>query len=214
MKKLHALVLGGTGSTGQEIVKLLLDNSNFSKVSIFARKKFDISHRKLTTHIIDFGCINKYTSIINGDVLFSALGTTKKEAGGKSGQFQVDYTYQYEFAKIAAENGVRHYSLVSSIGANKDSFFFYPKIKGALEFSVKDLGFEKIHIFQPPSIIRHQNLIRSSEKYSIIFLRVINKFGFLKSFQPILVQDLAMKIVNESLLNQKKGVTTYKSLDI
>ena len=90
MKKLHALVLGGTGSTGQEIVKLLLDNSNFSKVSIFARKKFDISHRKLTTHIIDFGCINKYTSIINGDVLFSALGTTKKEAGGKSDQFLVD----------------------------------------------------------------------------------------------------------------------------
>ena len=44
MKKLHALVLGATGATGQEIVKLLLEDSNFSKVSVFVRRKIDIEH--------------------------------------------------------------------------------------------------------------------------------------------------------------------------
>ena len=93
-------------------------------------------------------------------------------------------------------------------------FFFYPRIKGALEESVKSLKFNKIQIFQPPSLIRQPELIRSGEQYSINFLQVINKLGCLKSFKPILVKDLAMKIINESLLNQIEGITIYKSKDL
>ena len=214
MKKLHALVLGATGATGRELVKLLLEDSNFMQVSIFVRSKIDIDHEKLIIHKIDFTRLNEYNNLIKGDILFSALGTTKQEAGGKKEQFLVDYTYQYEFAKMASENGVNHYSLISSIGADKNSFFFYPKIKGALESSIKSLEFNKIHIFQPPSIIRQPELIRSGEQYSINFLQVMNKLGFLKSLKPILVKDLAAKIIKESLLNQKEGVTIYKSKDL
>tara|TARA_Y100001970_G_C13927092_1_gene696325 strand:- start:164 stop:811 length:648 start_codon:yes stop_codon:yes gene_type:complete len=214
MKKLHALVLGATGATGRELVKLLLEDSNFMQVSIFVRSKIDIDHEKLIIHKIDFTRLNEYNNLIKGDILFSALGTTKKEAGGKKEQFLVDYTYQYEFAKMASENGVNHYSLISSIGADKNSFFFYPKIKGALESSIKSLEFNKIHIFQPPSLIRQPELIRSGERYSIKFLHVINKLGFFKSFKPILVKDLAKKIIKESLLNQIEGVVVYKSKDL
>ena len=214
MKKLHALVLGATGATGRELVKLLLNDSNFSQVSVFVRTVNDFNHEKLTVHKIDFKKLNEYDSLVKGDVLFSALGTTMKEAGGKKEQFLVDYIYQYEFAKIASKNGVSHYSLVSSIGANKNSFFFYPKIKGLLESSIKDLKFDKIHIFQPPSLIRQSELIRTREKYSIFFLQLINRLGFLKSLKPLLVENLAMKIINESLLNQIRGVTVYKSKDL
>ena len=214
MRKLHALVLGATGATGRELVKLLLEDSNFMQVSIFVRSKIDIDHEKLIIHKIDFTRLNEYNNLIKGDILFSALGTTKKEAGGKKEQFLVDYTYQYEFAKMASQNGVNHYSLISSIGADKNSFFFYPKIKGALESSIKSLGFNKIHIFQPPSLIRQSELIRSGERYSIKFLHVINKLGFFKSFKPILVKDLAKKIIKESLLNQIEGVVVYKSKDL
>ena len=214
MKKLHALVIGASGATGKELLKLLLEDSNYYKVSIYVRRKIDISHKKLTIHKINFNKINEYTNIIKGDILFSALGTTKKEAGGKKAQFLVDYIYQYEFAKIACKNGVYHYSLVSSIGADKNSFFFYPKIKGALESSIKSLEFNKIHIFQPPSIIRQSELIRSGEQCSINFLQLMNRLGFLKSLKPILVKDLAAKIIKESLLNQKEGVTIYKSKDL
>jgi len=214
MKKLHALVLGATGATGKEIVKLLLEDSNFSKVTLFVRRKIHIEHKKLTIHNIDFSKLSEYNSLVKGDILFSALGTTKQESGGKKEQFLVDYTYQYEFAKIASENSVTHYSLVSSIGANKHSFFFYPKIKGALESSVKSLNFNKIHIFQPPSLIRQPELIRLAEKFSVNLLQAINKLGFLRSLKPLLVKDLAIKIINESLTNKIVGVTIYKSKDL
>ena len=57
-------------------------------------------------------------------------------------------------------------------------FFFYPKIKGELEKAVKKLPFKKIHIFQPPILIRQPELIRSGEKIGIIVFTVLNKIGF------------------------------------
>jgi hypothetical protein len=207
---MHALVLGATGATGQELVKLLLEDSNFSKVSVFVRRAININHKKLIIHEINFSKLSQYNSLVNGDILFSALGTTKKQAGGKKAQFSVDYTYQYEFAKMAFENGISYYSLVSSVGANKNSIFFYPKIKGALEESVRSFNFKKIQIFQPPSLIRQQELMRLGEKISIKLLNGINKLGLLKNLKPLLVKDLAKKMIDESLLSNVNRVTTYK----
>ena len=101
MKKLHALVLGASGATGQVLVKLLLEDSNFSKVSVFTRKTLTVEHQKLEKHIIDFSEFEKYKSLITGDILFSAFGTTRKDAGSKDQQYLIDYTYQLEFAKMA-----------------------------------------------------------------------------------------------------------------
>ena len=129
MNKQHALVLGATGATGRELVKQLVAHPAFASVSIFVRKKPALEHQKLKVHEIDFSKLNSYKNLVVGDVLFSALGTTLKVAGSKANQYEVDYTYQYEFAKMASENGVNHYALVSSTGANKDSCFFTSKLK-------------------------------------------------------------------------------------
>ena len=169
MKKLHALIIGATGATGRELVKLLLKDDNFNQVTIFVRNAPIIKAKKLTIHVIDFKEIEKNKDLINGDILFSALGTTKKDAGEKDQQYEIDYTYQYEFAKISSENGVGQLSLISSFGANERSSFFYPKIKGELEKSVKKLNFHKIDIFQPPMLIRQPDLMREGEKSGIKF---------------------------------------------
>lgn len=213
MKK-KALVIGATGATGQELVKLLLKDSNFGSVSIFVRRKVSLKHDKLTVHEIDFSRLRDYKNLVLGDVLFSALGTTKNEAGSKKNQYIVDYPYQLEFAKMASENRVDDYSLVSSFGANEKSIFFYPKIKGALEQSVKRLKFKKIQIFQPPSLIRQKDLIRSIEKISLMFLKPLNNIGILTSLTPLSVSDLAVKMLTESKLNQSERITIYKPKDL
>ena len=195
---MHALVLGGTGASGKEIVNLLLNDSHFSRVSIFVRRKVDIKHEKLDIYQIDFSRLNECKDLVKGDILFSALGTTKFDAGSKEKQYLVDYTYQYKFAKMAYNNGVPHYYLISSLGANKHSLFFYPKIKGELEESVKLLPFKTIQIFQPPSLIRQTELMRTAEKISVKFFKILTSFGCLKSLKPLHVKDLALKIVNEA----------------
>jgi hypothetical protein len=214
MKKLNAIVIGATGATGLEIVARLLEDKAFKKVSVFVRKKPNIDHEKLLIHQIDFSKLKDFKDVIKGDVLFSALGTTLKEAGNKEEQYLVDYTYQYEFAKIALSNGVRHYSLVSSAGANENSFFFYPKIKGKLETSVKKLPFNIIQIFQPPILIRQPKLIRKGERIGIKIFSHLNKVGVFKSQKPLSVLVLAQKIVAEIKSTNNGKVKIYKPNDL
>jgi len=214
MKNKHALVIGATGASGQEIVNFLLKDSNYETVNIFVRRKVDSTNVKLNVNVIDFSQLHLYKGLIKGDVLFSALGTTIKDAGSKDKQFLVDYTYQYEFAKIASENGVDTLSLISSIGANKKSPFFYPRIKGELEESVKLLPFKKIQIYQPPSLIRQVELMRFGEKISVQLFQWLYSIGLFKSLKPISVTVLASKIVSNSHLIQKDRVTTFKPVDI
>ena len=197
--KLHALILGATGATGKELVNELLKNPNFYKISVFGRRVLDIENKKLFKYKIDFSELNKIKKLLSGDILFSALGTTLKQAGGKKQQFLVDYTYQYEFAKIAVENGTKNYSLVSSTGADKNSFFFYPKIKGELEESIKKLPFNKIQIFQPPTLIRQSHLARTGEKIGIKVFNRLNKIGLFKSQKPLPVKILAKIMIDAAL---------------
>ncbi len=126
----------------------------------------------------------------------------------------MDFTYQYEFAKMASDNGISYFSLVSSSGANEKSFFFYPKIKGKLEQAVKKLPFKKIQIFQPPILIRQPELIRNGEKIAIKVFSLLNKIGILKSQKPLLVSYLAKKMINNMESEKKIGIRTYKPKEI
>ena len=213
-RKLHALIIGATGATGKELVKELLNNSNFCKISVFGRRVPDIESKKLFKYKIDFSKLDKIKKLLSGDILFSALGTTLKQAGGKKKQFLVDYTYQYEFAKIAVENGTKNYSLVSSTGADKNSYFFYPKIKGELEESIKKLPFNKIQIFQPPTLIRQPALARKGEKIGIKVFNRLNKFGFLKSQKPLPVKILAKIMIDAALSKNSDRIEIFSTQDI
>tara|TARA_B100000513_G_scaffold48219_1_gene18259 strand:- start:855 stop:1505 length:651 start_codon:yes stop_codon:yes gene_type:complete len=214
MKRKHALVLGATGATGQELVKILIRDPIFEKVSIFVRRKVDLVHEKLNIHVIDFTKLDKYRDLVRGDILFSALGTTLFDAGSKNKQFLVDFSYQYDFAKIASDNKVSVLSLVSSLGANENSLFFYIKIKGKLEKAVKLLNFDNIQIFQPPYLIRQPELIRSGEKIGVKFFNTICSFGILSSFKPISVNVLAFKMIEESKLVKNNKITIYDPKNI
>jgi len=214
MKSFHALILGATGSTGQVLLDLILKDSSYDKVSIFVRRKTSIKHEKLITHEIDFTRLKDYKRLIYGDILFCAFGTTLKDAGSKNQQYLVDFTYQYEFAKMASDNGINYLSLVSSAGANERSFFFYPKIKGELEQAVKKLRFKKIQIFQPPILIRQPELMRNGERICIKLLNVLNKIGLLKSQKPLSVSFLAKKMICEIKSEKILGIKTYEPKDI
>ena len=213
MQQQQAIVLGATGATGRVLVQQLLEHPAFGSVTIFVRKAPALKHEKLKVHVIDFSKLQTYKNLIVGDVLFSALGTTRKDAGSKAKQYEVDYTYQYEFAKMALNNEVDHYALVSSHGADETSLFFYLKIKGTLEEAIKKLSFQSICIYQPPSLIRQPDLLRPAEKRAIWMMKKLSRIWFLRSQQPLSVATLAEKMIAEAV-QQTKGVKVFLPKDI
>ena len=99
------------------------------------------------------------------------------------------------------------------IGANENSPFFYPKIKGKLEEAVKKLPFKTIQIFQPPTLIRQKDLIRTGEKIGIKIFGFLNYFGILKSQKPLAVSNLAKIMVEQLKKKQTEKVTTFNSFN-
>ena len=106
MKEKTAIIIGATGLVGGALLDQLLDDPAYSSVVIFVRRSTEKQHPKLVEHVIDFAEPDSWKDLVKGDVLFSALGTTRKQAGSVAAQRIVDYDYQFQFAKIAAANGV------------------------------------------------------------------------------------------------------------
>ena len=209
---MKTLVIGATGAVGKDLVQLLIDDSSVERVDIFVRREVKISAAKLVVHVIDFDHPETWASQLQGDVLFSCLGTTIKAAGSQENQWKVDYTYQYEAAKAAKANGVKTYVLVSSVGANAKSKVFYTKMKGALDDAVQELGFEGCFILRPPSLIR-KGSNRFGEKVGIVALKAFNAIGLLRSFTPMRTEDVAAAMIRLAK-SGRQGVEIIDSQDI
>ena len=194
MSGLTALVIGATGATGTELVNQLIKDNQYTSVVVFSRRPLLISHTRLTSHIVDFDNPQAWAHLVKGDVLFSALATTLKQAGSQKEQYKIDYTYQYQTAAIAAANGVAKYVLVSAMGANAKSWLFYPRIKGELDNAARGLPFKQIHIFRPGFLLRQPDKIRPMEKLGIAIIQFFNKFSLFKSQRPLPVEVLAQKM--------------------
>ena len=196
MSELAALVIGATGATGSELVNQLLEDNRFNSVVVFSRRPLVVTHAKLTTHIVDFDNPQSWAHLVKGDVLFSALATTLKQAGSQKEQYKIDYTYQYQTAETAAANGVGAYVLVSAMGAKARSWLFYPRIKGELDNAVAALTFKQIHIFRPGFLLRQPDKIRPMEKLGIAIFYAFNTLGLFKSQKALPVEVLAQKMIS------------------
>lgn len=191
---MKALIIGATGATGEELLQMILKDETYKQVDIFVRREVNIKHEKLKIHVIDFDKSDEWKALVNGDVLFSCLGTTLEAAGSKEAQWKIDYGYQYEFAKIAQDNNVNNYVLISSSNASSNSLLFYTKMKGKLEEAVKALSFTKLIIFNPPILIR-EGSERKMEVIGIKVIKFFNKLGLFHSQKPMEIKLLAKAMI-------------------
>jgi uncharacterized protein YbjT (DUF2867 family) len=200
MKK--ALVIGATGLVGFELTKQLLNDERFSDVSIFVRRQTGLVHPGLKEHVIDFDRPEDWKELIRGDVLFSALGTTLRKAGGKEAQYRVDYGYQYAFAQLAASQGVPACVLVSSAGADPAARAFYFRMKGELERDVADLPFGQLSVLRPGPLTGSRPEKRMGEAVGLFVVRMLNKLGLLRHFRPIAGETVARAMRNALFLQE------------
>ena len=192
---MKVIILGATGAVGRDLTQLLLEDSEIEQVDVFVRREPVFASDKLKVHIVDFNHPEQWSNTFKGDVLFSCMGTNRAAAGSKENQYKVDYTYQYNFAKAAADNGVPAYVLVSSAMADSKSRFFYTRMKGELEDAVSKLGFSQLSILRPPSLIS-KNTTKTIEKISVPVIQFFNKIGLFRSIKPMKTEVVAHAMLN------------------
>jgi uncharacterized protein YbjT (DUF2867 family) len=190
---MKAIVIGATGSTGEFLVDELLADQDYTEVTIFVRRATGKQNPKLVEHIIDFSNIQNYKELIIGDVIFSCLGTTLKAAGSKENQIKIDFDIPVAFARLAKENGVSSFVLLSSYNASAESNVFYSQLKGRLEDTIAALHFEQYIIFKPGLLLRAGS-DRLGEKIMVKVLKASNSIGLFKKFKPLPTSLLAEKL--------------------
>lgn len=191
-----ALLIGATGLVGSHILELSLADASFDEVVVFARRPTGKKHSKLVEHVVDFAKMGEWAHLVRGDVGFSALGTTRAQAGGIENQRVVDYTYQLEFAKACAKGGVKTFVLISSAQASSRSHFAYTKMKGELEDAVTGLGFEHLEIIRPGPLVGHREKPRLSERLGFPVVEVLSRLPGLENFKPIAASKVAAQAVS------------------
>jgi nucleoside-diphosphate-sugar epimerase len=204
MKK--ALVLGGTGLVGKELIELLLQDNHYS-ITALVRKALPIQNERLTQVIINYD--NPKNEVVIAEEVFCCLGTTIKVAGSQKAFYKVDFEYPYDLAKRAYLNGAKKFALVSSLGANKKSSLFYSKTKGEIEEAITKIGYESLFILRPALLLGNRLTPRPGERIAQLFF---TKLSFLipKKYKAIQARQVAKAMI--TCMNIKKvGVHILES---
>jgi len=194
-----AIVIGATGLIGAHLVRLLIQTAHISRVVVITRRPLAYESEKMENHVVDFDSLESYENLFSGDILFSCLGTTLKQAGSIKAQRVVDLDYQTIAAELAQKQGVKHYLLVSSSGANQTSSNAYLKMKGELEAKIQTLQFDHISILQPSLLLGERDQSRLGERIGSMVLPIICKLPGLRKYRPIHGEQVAQKMLDLSI---------------
>lgn len=188
-----AILLGGSGAVGGKLLELLLADSRYEKIKLFARTSINSTNPKIEEHVINLFELEKYTDVFLGDEVFCCIGTTKAKTPNKDVYYSIDYGIPVAAAKLAAENGIKTYVVVSAIGANADSSVFYNRTKGEMQDAVMSEKITKVHVLQPSLILADRKENRVVEKTAEVIMWLLNPllFGGAAKYRSIQAATIA-----------------------
>ena len=207
-------LFGPTGLIGNEILKLLENDSGFEKINVVSRRPLELKSKKSNLYIIDFKNFNSYLNVIDGsDVVLAAIGTTQSKVGFNKKKYrEIDFDIISNAVKACKEKNIKHFSFVSSAGADINNKSFYLKLKGEIEKEVQSQQLNSSTVYRPSLLLGDRKENRFGEKVAQIIIPLIS-FLFPNNYKPIKACDVAKAMVNESK-NYGSGFKIYHYRDI
>lgn len=163
-----AIIIGGTGATGKQLLNQLIRDKNCELVTSIGRRpvldgeKNDKLVDIVVESLFELRSTEKYWK--DNDVFFNCIGTTRQRAGGSKEFINIEFGISNEAAKMAANAKIPHASLISAKGANHKIWandwihpLLYMKTIGQKEQTIiSNFSFNSVSIFKPGMLIRLQ----------------------------------------------------------
>jgi len=220
MKRI-AIVAGGSGLVGMQLLHQLFQETAYDAVIAVGRRELAIKHSKLAQVKVEFDAISQVNledKLRENDIggsnhsliaslnekgctihAFCTLGTTIKKAGSKGMFSKIDHDYVINFAKWVRALGASKFLYVSAIGSDQGSSVFYNQVKGKVEEDLKLIDFNYLGILKPSILLGDRKEVRIGEDIGKIFARVITSFGLLKKYKPIYDHKVAKAMIFHAL---------------
>lgn len=207
-----ALIAGASGLVGGHCLDMLLKSDRYSQVISVGRRDLPLLHPKLEQRIVNFDDLKREAPNLVADDVYCCLGTTIKSAGSKEAFYKVDHTYVTRLAELTASKGASQFMVVSAMGADKNSMFFYNRTKGEMEDDVQRLNFSSVHIFRPSLLLGEREEERTGEELAAKVMGPLSNLmvGPLQKYKPIEAEDVAKSMLYAASQN-KPGVFVYAS---
>lgn len=211
------VLLGATGAVGRTVLAEALRSPAFETVTTLGRRRADIGDggvpAKLTQHVVDLEAPASYRALVSGHTAaICTLGVGQPSKSTREEVWKVEIDYVAGFAAACREAGVRHFSLMTSVGSDLRSRSYYLRLKGTQEARVKALGFERTSLFRPSMLLTPGNRYGATQA---VFLAVWPRLhwmfaGPLRRFRGIRVEDLGRAMVLNAEFDGPVGIEIFE----
>jgi uncharacterized protein YbjT (DUF2867 family) len=195
-RNLKILILGASGATGGHALDALLAHPDVAQVTSLGRRKLEREAPGpvvLEQRIVDILDPATYRDALSGhDAALCALGVGQPSQMTREDFLRVDRDAVLDFAKACKGAGISRFSLLSAVGSDAQSRFFYPRAKGQLEEGLRALMFERLSLFHPSMILTPKNRYGLSQAVVLKLWPWLNwaLWGPLRPYRGVRVEDL------------------------
>ena len=201
----QVLLTGATGLVGGHLLRMLLNAPDIKSIAAPTRRPLSDISGVFNPH--DPQLTDALAQVIDPiDIVFCCLGTTRREAGSKEAFVHADYTLVIDTALVGKKLGAQHMLVVSAMGANAHSPFFYNRVKGEMEEALIAQQWPRLTITRPSMLVGEREKKRAGETLLAPLFSLLP--GNLKSIDA---RDVASALLAEALSPAQEGVRILSS---
>ena len=208
-----ALIVGASGLVGRYCLQALLAEQRYSEVTALVRRSLLLEHPKLKKRVVDFEHIKQVVPEIEADDIFCCLGSTIKKAGSRQAFRKTDVSLVVAIAELMRSQGAEQFVVISAMGADTQSRFFYNRIKGEMEAAVQLLEYPCLRIIRPSLLLGSRDEFRFAEKLGIYLAPVLKVLlrGAMEKYRPVEAETVARFMVSVAGKQPISGIHVYES---
>lgn len=209
------LLLGASGLIGGQLLRLLLEDPAYQKVTVLGRSPLPQRHDKLQVAVGDLTREASYAGLVAVDDVFCCLGTTMKKAGSEAAFRAVDLDAPLLCARLAAAAGARQLLVVTAVGADAHSRVFYNRVKGELEDALRGLAGASfpggVKVLRPSMLLGDRGESRPLERAGGAVMRAVAPLfvGGLQRYRAISAATVARALLRAAR-QEAPGLQTYE----